>query len=207
LCLYAQEQDNWYLQLPQCPEISTYDIDCVVGGHIERYLPKGSDRAEWVNIINETQMLFYQSEVNQQRMELGNATVNGLWFSGFGKLPAVGKGYDAIFSTLPLAKGLARLSNTIHYEPQNSFDDIRCFDEETILTYTRFSDSKRTQDLTQWEKALMHIDNGLSQVLNSSIYDELSIYNCKGKAFHINRKSLRKGFWKANINIFNRKFI
>jgi hypothetical protein len=148
-------------------------------------------------------MLFYQSEVNQQRMGVGSATINGLWFSGFGRLPSVGKGYGTIYSTLPLAKGLAQLSNTVHYELQNSFDKIQDFAEETILTDTRFTDSKRANDLSQWEDALIHLDHGLSRMLKSRTCEELSIYNCMGKAFNVNRQRLRKGFWKPNKNIVN----
>jgi hypothetical protein len=203
LSLLIHDQDNWYLNLPQCPKIMTYDIDYVSGHNIERYLPSGPDGSEWVNIINETQMLFYQSSVNQHRMGLESATINGLWFSGFGILPSAAKEYGAIYTTLPLAKGLARLSNTIYYESQISLEEILCFDEETIFTYTKLTDSKRSQDLSQWEEALMHIDHVLRRILNSGAFGELSIYNCMGKAFQVNQKSLRKGFWKPNKSIFN----
>ncbi|MET0063109.1 MAG: hypothetical protein ABW176_12535 [Candidatus Thiodiazotropha endolucinida] len=203
LSLLIQYQDDWYLQLPVCPELTTYDIDFVVGRHIENYLPNGTDRPAWVNIFNETQMLFHQSGVNQQRMALGRATINGLWFSGFGGLPAPGQGYGAIYSSLPLAKGLARLSNTIHYEPQNYFDEIGCIDGETIIVYMGFADSKRTLDLAQWEDALMHTNDCLDRVFNGKSCEEFSIYNCRGEAFLVSRKRLRRGFWKPNKNIFS----
>ncbi|MEW8027506.1 MAG: hypothetical protein AB2806_07175 [Candidatus Thiodiazotropha sp.] len=203
LSLLIQHQDDWYLHLPECPDITTHDIDFVVGRHIESYLPNGLDRSEWLNIVNETQMLFYQSSVNQQRMASGCMTISGLWFYGFGGLPSVGQAYDAIYSAIPLAKGLARLSNTPHYELQNTFDEINCIEGETILIYMGFTDSKRALDLSQWEDALMHIDRCISRVLNSNACEELFIYNCRGKAFQVDRKRLRRGIWKLNKNIFS----
>jgi hypothetical protein len=199
--LYVKAQDSWHLKLAQCPDITTFDIDFVAGRHIQRYLPSGPDSVQWINIINETQMLFFHSEVNQQRMEKGSAAINGLWFFGFGVLPTLSKRYSSIYSTIPLAKGLAVLSNSTHYAQTSSFEGIQCSGQETIFTYTEFRDSRKAQDLSKWQEALQNIENWLKGVIRSNAYDELVIYNCMGKAFHVNRKILRIGFWKPNKSI------
>jgi hypothetical protein len=198
LSLIIQDHDDWYLQLPQCPEITTYSLDCVAGRQIEHYFPAGPDRSQWLNIINETQMLFYQSQVNQRRMEKGSAVINGLWFYGFGVLPSVGKWYGSIYTTMALAKGLAMLSNANHYPLAFNFEEIRCFNDEVILTYTEFRVSREAQDISMWQEALLHVENLLSRFLKRNAFNELLIYNCMGKSFHINRKGLIMGFWKPN---------
>jgi hypothetical protein len=144
--LIIQEHDDWYLELPQCPKITTYSLDSVAGRQIEPFLPVGPDRSQWLNIINETQMLFYQSQVNQRRMEKGSAIINGLWFYGFGELPSLSKWYGSLYTTMPLAKGLAMLSNANQCTLTSNLEGIQCVSDEVIVTYTKFRESREAQD-------------------------------------------------------------
>jgi hypothetical protein len=107
-----------------------------------------------------------------------------------------------MYTTIPLAKGLAQFSNTIIHDTENCFSETQNDNGEVVLTYTRFSDSKRFQNLSQWDDALRYIDQALNRFLNNNVWGELTIYCCMGKSFHINRKRLRNLFWRSNINIF-----
>ncbi|MES9969181.1 MAG: hypothetical protein ABW092_04050 [Candidatus Thiodiazotropha sp.] len=201
LSLLIHHPDDWLLELPECPNIKTKAIDYVVGRHIDNCLPSGADRSKWLNLINEIQMLFHHCDINKQRMVAGSLTINGLWFFGFGELPSTDTTCTAVYSSSSLAKGLARLSNIPHHDLTGPLNDVACIDGESIVVFPGFRASKTTHQLAQWEGALMDVDCYLRQFINERNWDELTIYDCKGKGFKTDRTRLKRGFWRRTKKI------
>ena len=111
LRLEAPTPGRWYLLSEQAPELVTQPLAAVLGRPIAGQLPRGPEARRWARLLNEVQMLFHHSEVNQHREAAGIPTLNGLWLWGGGRLlpPPPGQvGYARVFSSDPLARGLAR---------------------------------------------------------------------------------------------------
>ncbi|MDP1734739.1 MAG: hypothetical protein Q8L44_10300 [Sulfuritalea sp.] len=77
-------------------------------------LPLTPDHAPWRHALNEAQMILHTHPVNQTREAAGRPQVNSLWPWGGGRLPELGSGagarrHDALWSSDPLARGIARL--------------------------------------------------------------------------------------------------
>lgn len=147
LRLEAPTPARWYLLSERPHDLVTQPLAAVLGRPIAGQLPRGPEARHWARLLNEIQMLFHHSEVNQRREAAGLPTISGLWLWGGGQLlppsslasgpsslvggtisPAadsssqtssapnqVGSsypraGYAQVYSTDPLALGLARAS-------------------------------------------------------------------------------------------------
>lgn len=112
---------RWYLHIPGQPNIRTTPLYAVNGKPIHDKLPQGPDALEWHRVLNEMQMLFHASPVNQAREARGERVVNGVWLWGMGELPEASnkKQWQSVWTNLPMAKGLALLNgNTIRNVPE-----------------------------------------------------------------------------------------
>ncbi len=79
--------ERWYLRMQSAPQISTTELEQVVGRDIASAMPAGPDSAPWRRLLNEIQMLLHQSAVNTDRETRGLAPINSLWFWGCGSTP------------------------------------------------------------------------------------------------------------------------
>ncbi|PVV26343.1 MAG: hypothetical protein B6D79_06610 [gamma proteobacterium symbiont of Ctena orbiculata] len=192
----------WYLRISECPEVRTFSQESVVGHFLDDYLPRGADEQKLLSLLNETQMLFHQSDVNQERTVAGKETISGLWLSGFGRLPKVDARAVPIYSSLPITRGLSDLMNTTHYELGADINDIDLQHEEVFIINSEFMETKKALDLPGWRAALMRLDNNLASLMVDNKKNiELVIYNCMGERYHINKKRLSYAFWKISKNI------
>ena len=110
LRLEAPTPARWYLLTERPPELVTQPLAAVLGRPIAGQLPRGTEARRWARLLNEVQMLFHHSEVNQRREAAGIPTLNGLWLWGGGwslPPPSGQVGYARVFSADPLARGLA----------------------------------------------------------------------------------------------------
>lgn len=111
LRLEAPTPERWYLLTEQPPDLVTQPLANVLGRPIAGQLPQGPEARRWARYLNEIQMLFHHSAVNQRREAAGIPTLNGLWLWGGGRclpVPAAPVPYARVFSPDPLALGLAR---------------------------------------------------------------------------------------------------
>ncbi len=109
---------RWYLHIPVQPNICTTPLRAVNGKSIHDKLPQGPDALAWHRVLNEMQMLFHASPVNQIRQERGDSAVNGVWFWGVGELPVASNNnqWQSIWTNLPMAKGLALLNGVTSHD-------------------------------------------------------------------------------------------
>ncbi len=110
--LEAPTPEHWYLLTDKPPDLVTQPLAAVLGRPIAGQLPQGAEARHWARFLNEVQMLFHHSEVNQRREAAGIPSLNGLWLWGGGSLvaPPGQASYERVFSADPLALGLARAS-------------------------------------------------------------------------------------------------
>ena len=109
LRLEAPTPERWYLLTEQLPDLVTQPLANVLGRPIAGQMPQGPEARRWARYLNEIQMLFHHSAVNQRREAAGIPTLNGLWLWGGGQrlpVPATAP-YNRVFSPDPLALGLA----------------------------------------------------------------------------------------------------
>ena len=78
---------RWYLKCATPPQICTTSLEEVLWKNIDPFLPKGSDALYWHKLLNEAQMLFFNSDVNQRRRQEGKPEINSIWMWGGGCLP------------------------------------------------------------------------------------------------------------------------
>jgi len=98
-----------YLRLLDVPQVNFTPLDDVVGKNILPFMPSGDEAAKWTLLANEIQMMMSQSDVNRQREEQGQSTINGLWFWGGGFLTPrkYDQEFDRVWSDNPFIRGLA----------------------------------------------------------------------------------------------------
>lgn len=88
LLFVAPRADAWFVRAPAPVQMVTHALDAAPGRALRTLLPEGPDAAPWRRWLSEIQMLFHEHPVNVARQHAGAASVNSVWFSGGGTLPA-----------------------------------------------------------------------------------------------------------------------
>jgi hypothetical protein len=126
---------RWYFALDKAPQIHTQDPQTILGRAIFDYLLTGNERADWLRLFNELQMVLYTSEINKHRAQQGLPSVDALWFWGEG-IPAqefwekevssknLSTKFIKIFSNMPMATGLAKINEIPCAELSIDFNQI-----------------------------------------------------------------------------------
>lgn len=185
LRLEAAVLNRWYLITDQAAAIRTEPLQRVIGQDIHRHLPSGEASMQWHSILNEVQMLFYSSSVNQSRRNRGEAEINSLWFWGEGQLPSAQKSpWQQVWANDVLSRGLARLSGIDAYSIPVSAEDWL---EEAepggpqLLVMDALAEASFSGDLYQWREQLKGIEeywlSPLCEALKKKQLESLSIWS------------------------------
>lgn len=129
LCLEAPRPSRWYLRLAQPPgDLRTSSIAEAMEGEVRPHLPRGSAALRWHARLNEIQMLFHASPVNEGRERQGRLTVNGLWLWGGGPLPdPLPPRFTRLLADDCLFSGLGRLAGVTAQPPPPALPALRPF--------------------------------------------------------------------------------
>jgi len=104
--------ERWYLELSGQSALAGFNpppLSTVTGRSIERLLPEIMQDRVVRGLLNEIQTFLHAHPVNQRREDMGLLPINSLWLWGAGSLPPrVESDFDGVWSTHPLAIGLAR---------------------------------------------------------------------------------------------------
>ncbi|MCE1182978.1 MAG: hypothetical protein LWW81_11865 [Rhodocyclales bacterium] len=107
---HAATARRWYIKLNLAVDHLAAPISAVAGKRIPGE-PIGQ-KQPLTRLLNEIQMFLHNHPVNQQRERAGHPAVNSVWFWGGGSLPSVqGQDFSAVWSSDPLALGLARAAH------------------------------------------------------------------------------------------------
>jgi len=110
--LVATDENHWFLNIKNHADINTTALHDVIGCNINFYLPTGVDEKFWKTFLNEVQMLFHMSDVNQQRENSGLLPINSIWLWGGGEIPEIGTPFKKdVYANHMLVKGLANVQN------------------------------------------------------------------------------------------------
>lgn len=79
---------QWLATHPLFDGLATASLDRVTGRNVDPWLPDHRSARLLRRLQNEVQMLLYTHPLNDAREAAGLPTVNSVWFSGCGRLPA-----------------------------------------------------------------------------------------------------------------------
>ncbi|WP_457674163.1 hypothetical protein [Thiolapillus sp.] len=177
LRLEVARPHRWYLLTERLPATPLASLGQVAGRSLRDFLPD-RDRF-WLSVINETQMLFFNSPVNQARERAGRLPVNGLWFDGRGSLPGVPlRGPGRGEGDHCLLRGLVACTTEDNGERVTVMEDIH--------------QALREQNASAWLQARY----GLESRLHGMIHDaEIMLYSCDGRSWHW-KPSCNRRFWR-----------
>ncbi|MCB1752236.1 MAG: hypothetical protein KDI74_10995 [Gammaproteobacteria bacterium] len=191
----------WYLSPAAPSAISSHTLGDVFGRNMDLFLPRGRDRLRWHRLLNEVQMLFFGSEVNQLREAAGKMPIGGLWFSGFGHLPErITSRYRCIFADDALSAGLARLSATPLSGLQSCRGKLLRESGVSLALYPHLQRPVWRADTFDWAEKIGDFAAWMEQRLSDLLRtgrDELLLYPCDGRIFRFNRRCGYR-FWRSS---------
>lgn len=191
----------WYLSTDSSSAVSSYSLGDVFGRNMDLFLPQGKDRLHWHKLLNETQMLFFDCEVNQQREAAGKMPIGGLWFSGFGYLPErTLPRFQHIFGDDTLTAGLARHAATPFSGVQACQGELLLKSATSLLVYPHLQRPVWRADTIDWSEKVGDFGVWLEARLNDLRHarqGELLLYPCDGRVFRFNRRC-RYRLWRAS---------
>jgi len=210
--LEAPHAERWYLKLPHDPHMRTYDLTEVLGRHIDGFLPSGAQGKRWHTVLNEIQMLFHSSPVNQARQMRGAAPINSVWLWGGGCLPRpiplaiTASTWNTVLSDEPVAAGLARLAGIPHaHVPESLRAWLATPAPGTHLMVLDYGYRDALYgDASAWGAAMERMSDQwftpLVTALKQRQLDSVSICTADGRMFHITPALLRR-FWKRRHSL------
>ncbi len=180
---------RWYLGLTEPLDLKAVPLEQVTGHSIMDQMPTGKDAKTWRGILNEIQMLFFQSSINQQRQAQAEPIINGVWLSAGGQLPEITPHIQQIWQSSPhlLVQGLAKLANIRLIEQLNLLDFKA--PKATLLYYQEMEQALLTGEHQNWLNAIAEFEQWLKQ--HQSILQKFDLYPLNGHYY-----SPKKPFWK-----------
>jgi hypothetical protein len=110
--LFTPSLQRWYLGADSPFDLATTSPASAVGDDVDRQLPRGPGRREWLRFMNEVQMLWFEHPVNLAREQRGEPVASSLWLHGAGRMPAPGSppytrtaGGDSLLAALSALAG------------------------------------------------------------------------------------------------------
>ncbi len=188
--LIHADTNNWFIRLDAC-DMSTTPVYKAVGRNINHLLPKGADADRWKRIMNEAQMLFHMSSVNERREQRGVMPINSLWLWGEGVLPERSSStLSRIFADDDFASGLAKLNDvecTLLAEPSEVMGNLEN-QQHTIVVLKQMFGPCNYGDVALWTSALNIVQQWIVPLVNKARATGVDtwLYPCNRKAYHIN---------------------
>lgn len=176
--LFAPQPDQWLLNLPKQPDITTVPITEMFGNNIAEKLPSGNDQVTWRRLFTELQMLLHTHPVNEERRAKKLATVDALWLWGEGTIPPLqSTEWTGVWSDDDYIKGLSYLSDTPYDSLPTKFPDIteQLYSEGNYLI--AISDKLPLNEIEQhWAEPLLQAIaqkqiNKLQLIIDKQIYE------------------------------------
>ena len=161
-CVASSDPMCWILGLDEVLDIKSSWLTDVIGRPIDAYLATGKDASRWRQIMNEIQMLLYQSNVNSQRLMQGLPEVNGVWLSAYGEIPQKTSFQslpDVIYSDNNIVNSLAFLTDVKIIPPNNE----KMVDNNIVKTYTNLQEPLTVEQTNLWLDQLEDCSHWLYQ--------------------------------------------
>jgi hypothetical protein len=152
---------RWYLGADEPFGLDTTAPADAIGDDVDRNLPRGAGRRQWLGFVNEVQMLWFEHPVNQARERRGEPVVSSLWLHGPGRLPEPGlPGCSSASGGGELLAGLAALAG-IRWIPAGA-DGSRWMestaDGHWLLVLDQLLGAAQAGDPFGWRDAIARLD-------------------------------------------------
>lgn len=151
---------SWFLSIKQPIDIKTTLLDKVDHQPVNAYLPTGNASTYWRQLMNETQMLFFNHPVNEKRRNEGLAEINSVWVWGEGKLASEQikiRENAVICSQQAYLQGMSELADAHIMNQQGACTD---FNQFWINTVKKESNQSKTDSyLVMLDEVFVNIDN------------------------------------------------
>ncbi len=165
--------ERWYLRLQSAPQISTTELEQVVGRDIASAMPAGPDSAPWRRLLNEIQIVLHQSEVNVDREARGLAPINSLWFWGCGSMPTPDPHrWTKIYGTDLFLRGLAELGgNACRPVPSGANECLANAeqDDRVLIVMETCRRAAAYQEVEAWSAAVLQLEQRWFVPLRSAL--------------------------------------
>jgi len=191
--LLAPQPGRWYLAVERLPRVRLHPLSDTLGRNIDLFLPEGEEARTWRALLNEVQMLFHSLPVNAEREARGLWPVNGLWFSGAGRLPPVPGGrIGGMHAATPsLLAEEAGWEGETHALLTGLLRSARATGPDRLLLELSPGRAVLDGDFAAWCQALQRFDERLAPLLGES----LTLYDASGQTWHW-RPAMRRRFWR-----------
>lgn len=160
-----------FLGFEQAPPLRSWSSSEVAGRGIQARLPGGEDSAWWHRLLNELQMLMYDSALNRLREERGKAPVSGLWLWGGGERRPRPEGrYDAAIADGGLAERLLRQCGVPVVDGiEAALTQAAPGGGRILWVWRGLQAAAQYDDYAAWREQLRRLDERLGQVLRSDL--------------------------------------
>lgn len=194
--------NRWYLHVSRPPEIKTQPLKSAIGQDVSHFLPTGEEAMQWHAILNEVQMLFHVSQVNEKRRQSGRPEINSFWLWGEGELPERQQNrWQQVWSNEPLSCALASLGqNELASMPASAEEWLEQADHDGnhLLVFDALADAVAQHDIGRWRDMLETVNQEWMEPLVAALQNKSVSTIClisDNAEFEVSRKSL-KHWWK-----------
>ncbi len=195
---------HWYLAIDQRPQISTTELSRTIGQDIHPLLPKGEHGLYWHRLLNEAQMLFHSSGVNQRREAQGLETINSVWLWGGGQLPEPkALSWQGVWSNEMLAGALANYQSIeTGSAPACAEDWLEQVDSGNhLVVLDGVADVVQFDDIGRWRDFIEGVSQEwiapLFAALKNGSVAQLTLETAQGQCFSLTAKQLRRWWRRA----------
>ena len=206
LKLVAAHADRWYLQSKTPLNINTTALPDAIGRNVSNFLPSGEGALNWRRLLNEAQMLFHASQVNEQREDCAQLGINSLWLWAEGRdsLNPVAKEFSWIMADEAVVNGLSRMASCVSQPLSENLNEISNLEGNGLLVLDSLMGPVSYGDVAAWHDAVLELCQqylqALDGLLKTGTFNQLNLYTGEGRMFVITRKKLLK-FWRRNKTI------
>ena len=192
---------RWYLKFNDDYHLKTKPIDSVIGQNILPFMPSGDDKINFVQLMNDIQMILHDFPINTNREEEKKLPINSVWLWGYGKLPDIlDRNWSFVFGDEILAEGLSMLSATPFSKLPQKLDDIHSKQSNYInlIVISDFDKFRYYYEFDEWVEILMNYEinwfTPLYEAIKRNDLDEVRI-ETDINSITIN-KNTKYNFWK-----------
>lgn len=202
------------LAFEQAPPLQSTAPSRVAGNGVDEFLPAKGAAGWWPRLLNEFQMLMFNSELNRLREQRGKPAINGLWLWGGGAHS------DVVESSSPFMRCFVRnepLLEALITESGITAEDEFIADETFFSSMGSSTDASRIlclnaallplaqyDDFFAWQEKLLELDEALIKPLKHALskgeISELVIHFCNGLVVSLQPRHRWK-FWRRSRSL------
>jgi hypothetical protein len=204
LNFFRIDKNQWFVSSKKKIQMNTTSLVEATGRNINFLLPQGPGSSNWKQRLTEAQMLLHAHDININRENTGQQSINSLWFHGSGEQPVLNESVvTSVCSDDDLFKGLASLVKCDYLEVPDSVSDYT----EHLLS--RNNNAVHVFHLSELEHSVNYTDvslwlDKLTDVLTDWVYPlikvankhniKIVLYPCNAKQYQFTKYDLFK-FW------------